>query len=73
MVAIDVASNQIGATLGTLPITSATALSGTFRDPQHSGFLEATNAVSTTDPATRDLYVLNSQSSNSLTLVTNNL
>lgn len=73
MVAIDAGSNQVGATIGTMPMTSATNLSGTFRDTEHSGFLEATNALSTADPATRDLYVLNSQSSNSLTLVTNNL
>jgi hypothetical protein len=73
LIAIDAGSNQVGATLGTLPMTSATDLSGSFRDTQHSGFIEATNAVSTTDPATRDLYVLNSLSSNSLTLVTNNL
>ncbi|MGA3157079.1 MAG: hypothetical protein ABSE43_05865 [Steroidobacteraceae bacterium] len=73
LVAIDASSNQVGATIGVLPMTSATSLTGTFRDTEHSGFLEATNAISTADPATRDLYVLNSQSSNSLTQVTNNL
>ena len=73
LIAIDASSNQVGATIGLLPMSSATYLSGTFRDPQHSGFLEATNAVSTADPATRDLYVLNSQSPNSLTQVTDNL
>jgi hypothetical protein len=73
LIAIDASSNQVGATMGMLPMTSATYLSGTFRDTEHSGFLEATNAVSTADPATRDLYVLNSQSPNSLTPVTDNL
>lgn len=73
MVAIDAGSNQVGATMGTLPMTSATDLSGSFRDTDHTGFIEATNAVSSADPATRDLYVLNSQSANSLTLATDNL
>jgi hypothetical protein len=73
MIAIDTTSNQAGATLGTLPVSKATALSGTFRDALHSGFLEASTPVSTEDPASRDLYVLNSQSANSLTRVTNSL
>jgi hypothetical protein len=59
--------------VGTLPVSSAVNLSGTFRDSGHSGFLEASNAISTQDPATRDLYVLNSQQADSLTRVTNAL
>ena len=73
LVAIDATSNQAGVTVGTLPASAAVTLSGTFRDSGHSGFLEASNAISTEDPATRDLYVLNSQGAGSLTRVTNSL
>jgi hypothetical protein len=73
MMAIDATSNQVVATIGVLPTTSATALSGTFRGNGDTGFLEATSPLSTQDPATRDLYLLNSQTTNSLTQVTNNL
>jgi hypothetical protein len=73
LVAIDAGSNQIIATIGTLPNSTATALSGTFRSDVDTGFLEASNPVSTQDPATRDLYLLNSQSANSLMLITGNL
>jgi hypothetical protein len=73
LVAIDAGSNQVIATIGTLPNSTATALSGTFRSDVDTGFLEASNPVSTEDPATRDLYLLNSQSANSLTPITGNL
>ena len=73
LVAIDAGSNQVIATIGTLPNTTATALSATFRSDADTGFLEASNPVSTQDPATRDLYLLNSQSANSLMLITGNL
>jgi hypothetical protein len=73
LVAIDAASNQIVATIGTLPASTATALSGTFRSSVDSGFLESSNPLSTEDPTTRDLYLLNSQSMNSLLRVTQNL
>jgi hypothetical protein len=73
MVAIDATSNQPGVTVGTLPSSTAVTLSGTFRDIGRSGFLEAANAISTEDPATRDLYILNSQAAMSLTRVTNAL
>jgi len=73
LVAIDTTSNQTVATIGMLPVGTATFLSGTFRGFGHTGFIEATTAVSTQDPATRDLYLLNSQSANSLTRVTDNL
>ena len=49
------------------------SLSGTFRDIDHNGFLEATNPLSTLDPATRDLYVMNTHQSRSLARVTDNL
>jgi len=71
--AIDATSNQPGVTVGTLPASTAVTLSGTFRDAGHTGFLEATNALSTADPATRDLYLLNSQSVQSLTRVSDSL
>ena len=73
MVAIDTTSNEVVATLGALPISTATDMTGTFRDGEHSGFLEAYNALSTEDPATRDLYLLNSQTPDSLTRVTDTL
>jgi hypothetical protein len=73
LVAIDASSNQVGATMGILPTSTAVTLSGTFRDDGHSGFLQASTPLSTQDPATEDLYVLNSQSVNSLARVTDNL
>jgi hypothetical protein len=73
LIAIDAGTNQAVATVGTLPISTATALSGTFRGTARTGFLEATNALSTGNPTTRDLYELNSQTSNSLARVTDNL
>jgi hypothetical protein len=73
LVAIDASSNQPGVTVGTLPASTAVTLSGTFRDSARSGFLEASNALSTEDPATRDLYLLNSQEAESLTRVTDSL
>jgi hypothetical protein len=73
VVAIDATSNQIVATVGTLPASTATVLSGTFRSSFGSGFLESSNPLSNEDPATRDLYLLNSQSMNSLLRVTQNL
>ncbi len=73
LVAIDTASNQVVTTVGTLPASTATGLTGTFRWSSHSGFLEAVNPLSTGNPATRDLYVLTSNGANSLTRVTGNL
>ena len=73
LVAIDAATNQPIASLGTLPTSSATYLTGTFRDIGHTGFIEAYTSASTNDPATRDLYLLNSQSPNSLVRVTGSL
>jgi hypothetical protein len=73
LVAIDASSNQPGVTVGTLPASTAVTLSGTFRDSGRSGFLEASNALSTEDAATRDLYLLNSQEAESLTRVTDSL
>jgi hypothetical protein len=73
VVAIDATSNQPGVIVGTLPASTAVTLSGTFRDSGHSGFLEAANPISTEDPATRDLYVLDSQSAGTLTRVTHSL
>jgi hypothetical protein len=44
-----------------LQASTAVTLSGTFRDSGQSGLLEASNAISTENPATRDLYLFNSQ------------
>jgi hypothetical protein len=73
LIAIDTSSNQAGAMIGTIPVSTAVTLSGTFRGSDHIGFLDAANALSTADPMTRDLYLLNSQTANSLVRVTDNL
>jgi hypothetical protein len=73
LLAIDTTSNQVVATIGTLPSGTATFLTDTFRGNGHTGFIEATTAISTQDPSSRDLYLLNSQGPNSLLRVTDNL
>jgi len=73
LVSIDAASNQIVATIGQLPMSTANFLQGTFRGNGDTGFVEATTAISTQDPLTRDLYLFNSQSADTLTRVTDNL
>ena len=73
VVAIDTATNQTVATLGTVPVGNATFLTGTFRDPGHTGFVEATTSLSTNDPATRGLYLLNTHGANTLVHVIGNL
>jgi hypothetical protein len=73
VVAIDTASNTPGPVVGLMPNSTATSLSGTFRNTDHSGFLEATTPASTQSPATRDLVLLNSQMTNTLTPLTANL
>lgn len=71
---IDTSSNATIATLGTFPTTTtATLLDGTLRGIGHSLFIEATTQASTQDPATRDLYLLNSRTADTLTPVTGNL
>lgn len=54
-------SNQPGVKVRILQASTAVTLSGTFRDSGQSGLLEASNAISTENPATRDLYLFNSQ------------
>jgi len=73
LIAIDTTSNQVVANIGMLPAGTATFLSGTFRGYGHTGFLEATTAISTQAPATRDLYLIDAQGSGSLERVTGNL
>lgn len=73
LIAIDTGSNQSLAVIGTLPTSTATTLSGTFRGNADTGFIEAANPNSTENPNTRDLYILDSQVINSLAQVTNNL
>jgi hypothetical protein len=73
VVAIDTATNQVVAQLGTIPSGKATFLQAGFRAADHTGFIEATTILSTLDPATRDLYLLNSQSPATLERVTDNL
>jgi hypothetical protein len=73
LLAIDTTSNQVVAVVGTLPGSTATALNGTFRGPADTGFLEASNPLSTEDPATRDLYLLDSQVAGSLLRLTDTL
>jgi len=73
MVAISTSSNQPGVTVGTFPTSMAMFLSGTFRGNGGTGFIEATTSISTQEPPTRDLYILNSTTANSLARVTGNL
>jgi hypothetical protein len=73
LVAISTATNRPGPTIGTLPTSRAAWLTGTFRDDGHTGFIEATNAASTGDPATRDLYLLNTHQDHTLLRVTHDL
>lgn len=73
IVAIPVATNQPGATIGTLSTSNAMWLSGTFRDAGHAGFIEGSNAASTNDPATRVLYLVNTQQPQTLARLTPNL
>ena len=73
LVAIPTATNQPGATLGTLSTSHAMWLTGTFRDAGHTGFIEGTNVASTNDPATRALYLLNTRQSDTLIRITPNL
>jgi hypothetical protein len=73
LVAIDTTSNQPGAIIGQLPVSTAITMEGTFRDSGHSGFLEASTPASTGDPTTQDLYLLNSQQAGSLLPITDNL
>ena len=73
LVAIDAATNQPGVAIGRLPAGTATLMNGTFRGNGGSGFIEASNSISTQDPATRDLYSINTRAANSLLRVTGNL
>lgn len=73
VVALDTTSNQPGATIGIVPNTTATSLTGSFRSSTHAGFLQATTPASTQGPATLDLFLLNSRQANTLTPVTSNL
>jgi hypothetical protein len=73
LISIDTTSNQTIATLGVLPNSAAMFGTDTFRNSQDTGFIELYNAISTQAPQTRDLYLLNSQTANSLTRVSNNL
>jgi hypothetical protein len=73
VIAINTSSNQPGVTLGTFPTSTAMFVSGVFRGNGDTGFVEATTPISRQEPVTRDLYILNSQTANTLTRVTNNL
>ena len=73
IVAIPTSTNTPGATIGTLSTSHTMWLTGTFRDAGHTGFIEGTNAASTADPSTRALYLVNTQQSNTLIRITNNL
>ena len=73
IVAIPVATNQPGATIGTLSTSNAMWLTGTFRDAGHTGFIEGSNEASTNDPATRVLYLLNTRQPQTLSRLTPNL
>jgi hypothetical protein len=73
IVAIPTATNQPGTTIGTLSTSNTMWLSGNFRDSGDTGFIEGTNVASTGDPATRSLYLINTQLAGSLSRLTPNL
>ena len=71
--AISTASNQVIATMGTVPVGKAVYLQADFGSAQHTGFVQASNALSTQNAATLDEYLLNTGFSYSLERVTTNL
>jgi hypothetical protein len=74
LVAIDTTTNAVAATLGTFPTSTATSLAtATYRGLGHTLFLQAVTPVSSQDPASLDLYLLNSRTSSSLVRATDNL
>jgi hypothetical protein len=46
---------------------------GVFRGNGDTGFIEVITSISTQEPVTHDLYILNSKTAGSLTRVTSNL
>jgi hypothetical protein len=71
---IDTSTNGTAATLGVFPPSQAVSLAGgTLRGIERVLFLQAVTPFSSQDPATRDLYLVNSQVSNSLQRATGNL
>jgi hypothetical protein len=73
MIAISTSTNQPGVTVGQFPSSTGVFVSDTFRGNGDTGFIEVTNSISTQEPSTRDLYILNSNTAGSLTRITNNL
>jgi hypothetical protein len=73
LVAIDAVTNHTVATLGILPTSSAQFLAVNLRDANHSGFIDASSFVSTQNPTTHDLYLLNTHTASTLARVTSNL
>jgi len=70
---IDTASNQVTASIGTMPASTATYLTDTFRVLGNVGFIDATNDASTPNPGTRDLYLIDTAAAGSLLRVTQDL
>ncbi len=71
---IDTASNTMIVAVGTFPTSTATLLEGTIHSSfGHWMFIEASTLASTQDPATRDLYLLNSNTAGSLVRATTSL
>lgn len=73
MVTISTASDQAINTVGTLPVSKAVDLQATMRSSVDSGFVQASNALSTQNAATRDEYLFNAGFSYSLERMTGNL
>jgi len=70
---IDTASNQVTASIGTMPTSNASYLTDTFRALANVGFIDATNDASTPNPGTRDLYLIDTAAPGSLLRVTQDL
>jgi hypothetical protein len=74
LLAIDTTTHTLAATLGVFPVSNATSLAtATYRGIDHTLFLQAITPYSTQDPASMDVYLLNSRIDNSLVRATDNL
>jgi hypothetical protein len=74
LLAIDTTTNSVAATIGTFPTSLATSLAtATYRGIDHTLFLQAVTPLSSQDPTSLDLYLLNSRTPNSLVRATSNL
>jgi len=68
---VDTSTNAVTVTLGTLPQGTVMTGTGSFLGP--AGFFDGLNVNSTPDPATRELFYIDTRTANSLQTLTSNL